>query len=81
MADMLLASLGVFDLIPECIAPRTSLRPQHAKLAASLALGVRLCARYPVFLVELPAQTDEMQLLMGDCEPSGDVGELVPKGV
>ena len=78
MTDMLHTSLRVLDLVLECIAPRTTLSPQHAELAAPFALRVRLCARYPVFLVELPAQVDEVQLLVGDREPPGDVGELVP---
>lgn len=78
ITDMLHTGLRVLDLVLERIAPRTTLSPQHAELAAPFALRVRLCARHPVFLVELPAQIDEMQLLVGDREPPGDVGELVP---
>ena len=79
MANMLHTSIGVLDFVLECVAPHTSFRPQGAKLAASLALGIRLCARDPAFLVELPAQTDEVQLLMGDRESPGDVCKLIPE--
>ena len=79
MANMLHTSIGVLDFVLECVAPHTPFRPQGAKLAASLALSVRLCARDPAFLVELSAQTDEVQLLMGDRESPGDVCKLVPE--
>lgn len=81
MADVLHTSLRVLDLVLEHIAPRAPLGPHRAELAAALALRVRLRPRDPVLLVKLPAQSDEVQFLVRNREPLGDVSELGPERV
>lgn len=75
--DLLHPLLCVLDIVLEHVAPCATLGPRSAEFAASLALRVCLRARELVLFVVPSAQNDEVQLLMGDREPLGDIGELV----